>query len=351
MSEERTEAPTIRRLHELASRGNIPRSAELTSALGLLVAAIALQQVSPFVLGNVVTGLRSSLIRISRPEVTAGGLPGLFVPMATSALGVFVGVLVPVAAVALAVGLLQTRGRVAVGALGPDLNRLNPIAGLRRMIGWETLVSLVWPLLKLAVVTFAVWGPARRVLDRLPTAVGGGLAPQYAVLGDAVLTTVRDGAAALVVLGLIDLTYRRWQFTRQARMTRREVREELRQTEGDPTIRGRIRALQRRLARQRMLHRVPRARVVITNPTHYAVALAYDAQQMAAPEVVAKGADLIAQRIVEIARQHRVPVVPNPPLARALYRSVDVGQSIPAALYQAVAEVLAYVFTLQRRSY
>ncbi|HZW30957.1 MAG TPA: EscU/YscU/HrcU family type III secretion system export apparatus switch protein [Isosphaeraceae bacterium] len=349
MSEERTEAPTARRLHELAVRGQLPRSAELTGALGLLAAVIALQQVSPFVLGNAVAGLRASLIRAGRPDLTAADLPGLAAPMAVSALGVLVGVLVPAAVVALAAGLFQTRGRIAPGVLGPDLQRLNPLAGLRRMVSWEALIGLLWPLLKLAVVALAVQGPARHILETLPTALGGGIGPQYAALGDAVLTTLRNGAGALVVLGIADLAYRRWQFSRQARMTRRELREELRQTEGDPTIRGRIRALQRRLARQRMLHRVPQARVVITNPTHVAVALAYDPREMAAPEVVAKGADLIAQRIIEIARQHRVPIVPNPPLARALYRSVEIGQPIPTALYQAVAEVLAYVFTLRRR--
>jgi flagellar biosynthetic protein FlhB len=133
-------------------------------------------------------------------------------------------------------------------------------------------------------------------------------------------------------------------------MSRQELRDELRQSEGDPTLRGRLRALQRRLAKGRMLQQVTRAQVVVTNPAHYAVALAYRMGQTAAPEVVAKGADLMAQRIVARAREHRVPIVPNPPLARALYRSVEVGQPIPTALYEAVAEVLAYVYSLRRRS-
>ncbi len=347
--DERTEAPTARRLQELSDRGDTARSQDLIGAVALLAAVVGLQQVAPAFISRATGALRAGLLRSSQATLTAGDLPGLFAPVASAALVMLAGVTLPAATVALAAGLFQIRGRLAYGALRPDPSRLNPFAGFRRIFGADSLAGLLWPLLKLVVVCLAIQAPVRRVLDELPTAIAGGLGAQLRVLGGTSLEVARDGAGALVVLAVVDVAYRRWQFLKRARMTRHEVREELRQSEGDPNVRGRIRAQQRRLARNRMMHRVPEATVVIVNPTHVAVALAYDVSKPA-PEVVAKGADLLAARIVSIAREHRVPVVPNPPLARALYRSVEVGQPIPSTLYQAVAEILAYVFTVRRRN-
>jgi flagellar biosynthetic protein FlhB len=152
----------------------------------------------------------------------------------------------------------------------------------------------------------------------------------------------------LLVLAALDYMYQRLQFEKSVRMTRAEVREEMRQSEGDPTLRARIRQRQRQLARQRMMQDVPRADVVITNPTHVAIALRYDANEMRAPQVIAKGQRLIAERIRDMARQHGIPIVENKPLAQTLFKSVDVGQEIPAELYQAVAEILAFVYRLRR---
>ena len=350
MSGERTEAPTPRRLQELSSRGNTARSHDLTSALALFAALLGLTQVASVAMSQASAGLRTSLSNLSRASVTADDLPGLVTPLGPAALTIIAGVALPAAAVALVVGLLQSGGNLAFRALRPDPGRLNPLAGLRRLMSVEGLAGLIWPMLKLAAVCLVVQGPIRAALTNLPSALASGLGPSLQMLGTTLVGTARDGALALVCLSVADVFYRRWQFMRQARMSRQELRDELRQTEGDPGVRSRIRSLQRRLAQRRMMHEVPNAQVVITNPTHFAVALAYDSAKMSAPEVVAKGADLVAARIVEVARQHRVPIVPNAPLARALYRSVDVGQPIPAALYQAVAEVLAYVYTLRRRS-
>jgi flagellar biosynthetic protein FlhB len=348
MSDERTEAPTAKRLRDLGARGDTARSQDLVSALALLAAIVGLQQVAPVVLGHMVEGLRASLLDASRVSLTTDDVPSLFAPFRSIIFTVLAGVTLPAAAVALGVGLFQTRGRIAFAALRPDAGRLNPLSGLRRLFGADALTGLVWPLLKVAVVILAIEGPFRHLVIALPAVVVGGVGPQIDALGSGTLDTARNGAMALVALATVDVLYRRWQFMRRARMTRQEVRDEFRQSEGDPFIRSRIRGLQRKMARHRMMHRVPEAQVVVTNPTHYAVALAYD-RNMAAPEVVAKGVDLVAARIVEIARAHGVPVVPSPPLARALYRSVEVGQPIPLTLYQAVAEILAHVYTLRRR--
>ena len=350
MSDERTEAPTQRRLDELSARGSTARSQDLVSSLALLAALVGLQQIAPLAVSQATAGLRTSLVRAGSATFTASDVASLFYPMAMAAAAVLAGVAVPAATVALAAGLFQIRGKLAFEAVKPDPSRMNPLAGLGRMFGMPALAGLIWPFLKVVVVLLVLQGSAHAILETLPTAIEGGFNTQVEVLGGAFLDTACNGAAALLGLAVLDVVYRRWQFMRQARMSRKEIKEEMRQNDGDPAIRARIRAMQRRIARSRMLHRVPEAKVVVVNPTHFAVALAYDSKDMPAPEVVAKGADLIAQKIVEIAREHGVPVVPSPPLARALFRSVEVGQPIPSSLYEAVAEILAYVFTLRRRS-
>lgn len=349
MSEERTEAPTQRRLQRLHAQGQGAKSADLTSALSLLVAVLAIQQVGPLAVSRAVDGLRSSLTLMARSDFSAGDLPGLWQPMGAAMLLMVVGVVAPVATVAVAAGLFQIRGRLALGALRPNSGRLNPASGWRRVVSRDGFVNLLWPLLKLTVMALAVEGPARDALNNLPTSVSGGVGFQTAALGDALLATGRNGAAAFVVLGALDYLYRRRQFLQQARMSKKELRDDLRETEGDPMIRGRMRALRRRMAQRRMLHAVPKAQVVVVNPTHYAVALSYEPKKMAAPTVVAKGVDFLAQRIIEVARANRVPVVPSPPLARALYGSVEIGEPIPVSLYQAIAEILAQVYSLRRR--
>lgn len=331
------------------ARGNNARSQDIAGALTLLAGLIGLQQVAPSVLGQAIAALRISLTLADPATFSATIVPLLFAPMGSAGLAVLASVTLPVATVAVGAGLLQTRGRLAYTALRPDPSRLNPLAGLRRLFGMQALIGLLWPVLKLAVVVIVVQGSIRTILANLPTAVSSGFAQQLNILGEAALGTALNGAIALVALGALDILYRRWQFLRQARMSRKEVRDELRQNEGDPFMRSRIRGQQRRMARNRMMQSVPKARVVVVNPTHFAVALVYSVE-MPAPKVVAKGADLIAQRIIEIAREHRIPVVPNPPLARALYRSVEVGEPVPSSLYQAVAEILAYVFSVRRRS-
>jgi len=349
MGQERTEAPTPRRTRELGSHGTTARSQDLTAALVLLVAIVSLQQVAPLAISQTISGLQTNLIRVGQPTFSAQDLPDLLQPIGRSLLILLASVVAPSMAIAVVAGLFQIRGRLAFRALAPNPGRLNPVAGFQRMFSTEALINLIWPLLKAIVVVIAVETTLQGIVESVPTAVAGGLEPQLQFLGTAAFTVARNGAGALVLLSVADVVYRRWQFLRQARMTRREVREEMRQNEGDPAIRSRIRALQRRMARNRMLHRVPSATAVIVNPTHFAVALSYDAKKMAAPEVVAKGADLIAERIIAIAREHQIPIIPSPPLARALYKSVEVGQPVPVALYQAVAEILAYVFTLRRR--
>jgi flagellar biosynthetic protein FlhB len=318
--------------------------------LALLAAVWGLRQGGAVAIDAMQASVRTALLQIPHHDALPAWHEvylGVILPLAMSALAP---VAVPALAVGLVVGLAQSGRAVSLRVLSPDISRLNPLNNLRRIVSGEGLVELGRAFLKLVIVVAAVQGPVRASFESLPVALGSGLLPSIRSLAASILDVAFAGTQALVALAAADFLYRRWQFARQARMTRQEVREELRQTEGDPLVRSRIRSLQRQLARRRMLHRVRDAQVVVTNPTHFAVALAYTPGKHTAPEVVAKGADRMAERIKEIAAEHRVPIVPNPPLAQALYKSVDVGQQIPLSLYQAVAEVLAYVYSLKRRS-
>lgn len=351
MSSERTEAPSAKRLTEARNRGQVLKSQELQSALVMLAAALLLQTLG----GGLLTHLRQlfTATLTGLPRVTAlvsGGWLADWAQARLLPLGLEVILLVlGVAAAGLLVSFAQTGVHWAGERPAFDLNRLDPVAGFQRVFSGQGLIELLRAFLKLAVIGLVAYqylaGETGALLQLsqtdLPAAAG-----QWAALAFGLLWRV---AGAYLVLGVLDYFYQRWQYLRGLRMTRQEVKEEFKQNEGNPQIKGFVRQQQRRLARQRMLAAVPKADVVITNPTHFAVALHYDRATMGAPKVVAKGAALVAQRIKALARDHGVPVMENPPLARALYRLVEIDSEVPPELYVAVAEALAFVYGLKNR--
>lgn len=251
--------------------------------------------------------------------------------------------------VGVASSLLQTGFVFATQPLTPDLSRLNPLAGLRRLVSLRSLVEMVKAGLKLVVVGWVAFVVLRDRATDMMGLLGGDLRATAAVPFWAVFDLALRVGLIFLALAVFDFVYQRWEQEKRLRMTREELREELKRTEGDPLIRSRIRQRQRALASRRMMAAVPRATVVIINPVHVAVALEYRPEVMAAPRVTAKGQRLIAERIKEIAREYKVPIVENPPLAQALFQAVEIGQAIPGALYQAVAEVLAFIYRLRGR--
>jgi len=229
----------------------------------------------------------------------------------------------------------------------PQFSRLNPATGIGRVFSTRGLVELGKGLAKVAVVALIAYvllkGMTPQMMGLSAEPLNGAIGHAAALAGYALLVL----ACGLAVIAAVDVPYQLWQHSRDLRMTREEVKEEYKESEGSPETRGRIREAQRALARGRMLQEVPKADVVITNPTHFSVALRYDEKRMRAPTVVAKGTDLIAAKIREVATEHGVPIVEAPPLARALYRSVELGREVPAALYVTVAQVLTYVYQLR----
>lgn len=224
--------------------------------------------------------------------------------------------------------------------------RLDPVKGFGRMFSWHSVAELVKGVLKALLLGGIVWWVVAHEQDNLFALLGLPVERALPSFGRMLLYAFVGFVAGLAVIALIDVPFQLWRYYQGLRMTKEELRQELKELEGDPQLKARIRSQQREMARRRMMAEVPKADVVVTNPTHFAVALKYDSARMGAPQVVAKGMNLVAQKIRALAEEHQVPVLELPPLARALYRHVEIGESVPAALYTAVAEVMAYVYQL-----
>ncbi|MCC6741400.1 MAG: flagellar biosynthesis protein FlhB [Planctomycetia bacterium] len=345
-SEDRTEPATPRKLEEARERGHVARSADLNGALVLLASFIALHAFGPRFLDGLTVIARASFGRLDSLDLA----PDTVAPRAAALLLLLARTLAPLLAAVLAVALAANWAQVGFlfsgEPLTPSLDRLNPFKGLARFFSARSAARLAQNILKLAVIGavlgWTLWSrfPDLLALPALPV-------PKIAAaLADLAFALGLRAAIALVALGVLDFVFQRWQYERDLRMSKQEVKEELKRLEGNPRIRERRRAIQRQIATQRMMQAVPKAAVVVTNPTHFAVALAYD-EKMAAPKIVAKGADLIAEKIREIAHEHDVPIVERPPLARELFKC-EVGKEIPPRMFEAVAEILAYVYSLKK---
>ena len=258
-------------------------------------------------------------------------------------------VFVAVAGAALLINVLQVGVNFTSKPLIPKLSKLNPISGVARLFSMRSLNELFKSILKIAIIATIAYVTIRGKMDRLvlmvemtPAQIGyGAMALAFEIFVKTVM--------ALAILAFLDFAFQKWQFLQDMKMTKEEVKEEWKQTEGDPHVKARIRSLQREASRKRMMSSVPQADVVVTNPTHLAVALSYDSDKASAPIVVAKGRALLAEKIKQIARENNVPIVEDKPLAQALYKQVEVGEVIPILFYQAVAELLAYVYKLKGR--
>jgi flagellar biosynthesis protein FlhB len=346
-AQERTEQPTPKRLEEARRRGQVPRSPELTTAAVVLVAGIGLH----FFGSDVASGLRGLMqsdLALSREQTLD---PAWLVPSLEASIARALAALTPILGLTLVAALLAplTLGgwNFSFEALVPDFTRLAPLNGLQRVFSVRSLVELGKAFAKFALVaTVAVaflWHNTGQLLalgaEPLRVAIA-----DAATLGSHALLAL---AASLAIIAGVDVPWQLWNYKQRLRMTRQEVREELREHEGSPEVKGRIRRAQQEVAKRRMMQEVPKADVVVVNPTHFAVALRYDEQRMRAPIVVAKGADEVAARIREVAVEHSVPIFEAPPLARALHRAVPIGGEIPAPLYVAMAQVLTYVYQLR----
>lgn len=352
MSGERTEAATPKRLHDLRAQGKSARSPELGSTIGLLAGCIILQNTAANAAGRLQGLLAGSFSALP----TAGHGKDVDLLVAQQVLGQageawfysVLPLLVVLPVLGIAIGFAQ--GAIVNFKSLMHFDSLNPMNGVKRLFSLQSLVGLGKSLAKVTLVGCMTWKGIQDTAAQLPT-IDGSTDPRAmaAFMGGAIINVALPAAEVLLVVAVADYAYQRWQFAKSAMMSKQDIKEESKQADGDPFVKGQIRARQRQMARQkRQLQDVPNATVVVTNPTHIAVALQYNAG-MASPKVLAIGTDLIAEKIKKIARDAGVPCVENVPLARGLYKSVQVGDEIPVELYQAVAEVLAYVFNLKHK--
>lgn len=347
-NEDRTERASEKRLQEAREKGEIPRSRDLSGALVVLAGVGVLMSASQAMYAHArnlyALGLNYPREALFSDELPLRALAAAAREVIAMLAPVFAATLVATLAGPMLLGGLNFSSQ----ALEPNFERLDPIAGMGRLFSLNGLVELGKSLLKLVFIGCALVlllhhaEPAILATGR--GRVGDGIAQMLGLLGTAGLLF----AVVLGVIGGIDALWQRFDYDRRHRMSKQEQKDEHKDTEGNPQLKGRIRQMQQQLARRRMMQELPKANVVVVNPTHFAVALQYDDRRMRAPRVIAKGVDVMAQQIRLVATAHRIPLVEAPPLARALYATTELGHEIPAALYVAVAQILAYVYQLKQ---
>jgi flagellar biosynthesis protein FlhB len=344
---ERTEEPSPRRLEEARKRGQVPRSRELTNFATMIGGSATLVATGGALTARVSQMVRSGLSIDPQSLLDPSTMLSSLGSACMSALAVLLPIFGTVTGLVLLAPTVMGGWNFSMEALVPDFTRLSPLAGVKRLFGLRGATELGKALLKCVVVggvcaaivswTFRDVLALAHMEPRAAVGRGAGLVSRSFVWL----------CASLALVAAVDVPLQLFQFKQGLRMTRQELRDEAKDSDGRPETKQRIRRLQQTLARRRMMHKVPTADVVIVNPTHFAVALKYDPKQMRAPRLLAKGADLVAQNIRRIAEEHRVPIFESPKLARALYRSTDLNKEIPAGLYVAVAQVLSYIFRVR----
>ena len=345
----KTEEPTPRKLQEARKRGQVAQSQEVKHFFVLLGALIVVALFAPIAASGLTQGMGGYLSLLHTIPTDGGSLIGFMSDGLADMAILLLPPLLVLVVLAIAGGFVQHGFLVSAESLKPKPEKINPISGLKRQFSIKALMEFVKGILKLAVVGIVaamVMIPQFDGLDRM-----AGM-DATAMMGEVWWLAIQALVAMVAVMGVIagaDYLYQRFEFMKQQRMTKQEVKDEFKQSEGDPMVKARLRQLRMERARRRMMAAVPEADVVITNPTHYAVAMAYAPDDMAAPKVVAKGADGVAQRIRQVAEEHDVAIVENPPLARALFAAVEIDDEIPPEHYKAVAEVISYVFKLKQR--
>lgn len=345
---EKTEKPTPRKRRKAREKGQVAQSREIPSVTILLTALGVFYLAGSWMFGEmaaVLQGILSESATIQMDSIPAAQ------HLAKRCFGHFFEILLPLMVPLLVVGIAANVGQIGFlvkkDALAPDLKKVFSFKGLKRLVSLRSLVELLKSVFKLLFVGGIAYIVVKSELVKIPSLIQLDVMGIFSYLAGTSFKVIFWVCLAMIVLAAGDFGYQRWQHEKELRMTKQEVKEDTKQADGDPKVKSRIRKAQMEMASRRMMEMIPQADVVVTNPTHYAVALRFDPKEMDAPTVVAKGADHMAARIRQAAADHDVPIVENKPLARSLYAVTDIGDAIPVDLYKAVAEVLAYVYRLK----
>ena len=344
---DKTEEPTAKKREDARKKGQVGKSQELNTAFVLLIGFFMLKILWDTIYLNIADYTKYILSHPTQTVDTETVIQ-LFLGIVELLAKTSFPIMLAIMFIGLGINFFQVGLNFNTEAMEPKLDKLNPINGFGRIFSKRALVEMVKSIFKIIVIGAALYVVLVDHVLSMPQFIFFGLETSLGQIADIIFNMAFKICGLILVLGVLDLAYQKWQTTQDLKMTKQEVKDEFKQSEGDPQIKGKIKQKQRQMAMARMMQEVPKADVIVTNPTHFAVALEYH-KGMVAPRVLAKGQDLVAQRIKEIARENGVAIVENKPLARALFASTEIGDSVPQELYQAVAEVLAYVYRLKHR--
>ncbi len=347
-SGEKTEEPTGKRKEEARGKGQVAKSVEINSAFVILAGFFALKIFTPLTYMEITNFMRLTYSTIIRSDLTMVSTHLFFIDFAMVFLKSVIPMMLVIMIMSVIANMLQVGFNFTTEPIMPKLSKINPISGLGRLFSKRSLVELIKSFIKIGVIGYFIYRFISKETLQLPKFITQDLWDTLPQVGNLILDLAFQTGAVILVLAVLDYLYQCWEHNKSLKMSKHEVKQEFKQSEGDPQLKGKIKERQRAMAMQRMMQEIPQASVVVTNPTHYAVALRYE-KDMVAPIVIAKGQDFLAQRIKELAKEHSVTIVENKPLARSLYSATEIGGAVPADLYQAVAEVLAYVYRLKKR--
>ena len=350
---EKTEPATAKKLRDAREEGKVARSKELTAAFDLIVLFLVLKVFMSFVSEKLLNAfsyvyhLIPDFVEINAKDVSGQAVGTLISNILLQIIIICTPFFIFGVAVTLVISIYQVGWKITTKPMKPKFDKFNPVNGFKRMFSMESLFELVKSILKIGLIVYIAYSSIKDEADNLFILYEISLSQAILLTGTIVLDTGLKISIAYLIIGIADYIYQKHKFSEDMKMTKQEVKDEYKNTEGNPEIKGRQRQRMREVSMRRMMQDVPKADVVITNPTHYAVAIKYDAETAKAPIVLAKGEDYLAKKIKEAARENQVEIVENKPLARMLYANVDIGQEIPPELYQAVAEVLAMVYNMK----
>ena len=348
---DKTEPATQKKLKDAREEGKVAKSKELTAAFDLIVLFLVLKIFVSFVGNRLILSFRQvytqipSFLEINRESVSSVAVHGMFLQMILDYLIACLPFFLFGVAITFLISVIQVGWQISTKPMEPKLDKFNPINGFKRILSKESLFNLVLSIAKISLLTYVAYTTINGDADKLFILYELELNQAIALIGNIIINTGLKISIIYLLVGIIDWAYQKHKFNEDMKMTKQEVKDEFKNTEGDPQIKGQQRRRMQEASQRRMMQDVPKADVVITNPTHFAVAIRYDAESHTAPVVLAKGEDFIAQKIKEVAKEHHVPIVENKPLARTLYANVEIGEEIPPELYQAVAEVLAMIYS------
>ncbi len=349
-SDEKTEAPSEKKRQDTREKGNVAKSTEINSVIVLLTALFLMKLLGPWIIKEISSSMIEFMKSISITEMDYARLMLLM----RNAIIMLAKVAAPITGGIMLMGLVANVAQVGflftLKPLVPKLEKINPLSGFKRLFSMRSIVETLKNIVKLSIIITVAYITLKKEFGTMLTLSDTSVLSIWTFALAVSYKVILRIAMAMIIIAILDYAYQRFEHEKQLKMTHQEVKEERKQLDGDPQVKSRIRSLQREMARRRMMEQVPKATVVVTNPTHIAIALRYEPEENDAPVVVAKGKDLIAQRIKKLAKESNVPVVEDKPLARSMYDKVELGFPIPVEFFTAMAEVMAYVYRLKNKN-